>query len=106
MFCPGHTMETIEWRGDAGRPRIDRDRGRPMEFQLNRDHAKPLYLQLAEQMQERIRTGSLPTGTKLPPVRSLANDLGLTRLTVHNAYSELQAGGWVEAYVGRGTFVA
>lgn len=77
-----------------------------MEFQLNRDHAKPLYLQLAEQMQERIRTGSLPTGTKLPPVRALAVDLGLTRLTVHNAYSELQAGGWVEAYVGRGTFVA
>lgn len=77
-----------------------------MEFQLDRNHAKPLYLQLSEQLQERIRSGSLPAGVKLPPVRNLATDLGLTRLTVHNAYSELQAGGWVEAYVGRGTFVA
>jgi DNA-binding transcriptional MocR family regulator len=77
-----------------------------MEFQLNRDHAKPLYLQLSDQLQERIRSGSLPAGVKLPPVRDLALNLGLTRLTVHNAYSELQAGGWVEAYVGRGTFVA
>lgn len=77
-----------------------------MEFQLNRRHAKPLYLQLAEQMQDRIRSGALPGGTRLPAVRALANDLGLTRLTVHNAYSELQASGWVEAYVGRGTFVA
>ena len=77
-----------------------------MEFQLDRNHAKPLYLQLSEQLQERIRSGALPAGVKLPPVRDLANDLGLTRLTVHNAYSELQAGGWVEAYVGRGTFVA
>jgi 2-aminoadipate transaminase len=77
-----------------------------MEFQLDRNHAKPLYLQLSDQLQDRIRSGSLPCGAKLPPVRDLANTLGLTRLTVHNAYSELQAGGWVEAYVGRGTFVA
>ncbi|MCA0352443.1 MAG: PLP-dependent aminotransferase family protein [Chloroflexi bacterium] len=77
-----------------------------MEFQLDRQHAKPLYIQLSEQLQERIRSGSLPAGTKLPPVRDLAESLGLTRLTVHNAYSELQASGWVEAYVGRGTFVA
>lgn len=77
-----------------------------MEFQLDRHHAKPLYLQLSEQLQERIRTGALSAGAKLPPVRDLANSLGLTRLTVHNAYSELQANGWVEAYVGRGTYVA
>lgn len=77
-----------------------------MEFQLNRNHAKPLYLQLSDQLQDWIRSGALPAGAKLPPVRNLATTLGLTRLTVHNAYSELQAGGWVEAYVGRGTFVA
>ena len=77
-----------------------------MEFQLDRDSARPLYRQLAEQVVERIRIGALPPGTRLPPVRQLARTLGLTRLTVHNAYGELQAGGWVEAYVGRGTFVA
>jgi 2-aminoadipate transaminase len=30
----------------------------------------------------------------------------VTRLTIHSAYAELQAGGWIEATVGRGTFVA
>ncbi len=39
-------------------------------------------------------------------MRELARQLGVTRLTIHSAYSELQAGGWVEATVGRGTFVA
>lgn len=39
-------------------------------------------------------------------MRQLAQQLGVTRLTVHSAYSELQAGGWIEATVGRGTFVA
>ena len=31
-----------------------------------------------------------------PPVRKLATELGVTRLTVQNAYSELQSGGWIE----------
>jgi DNA-binding transcriptional MocR family regulator len=36
----------------------------------------------------------------------MAADLGVTRLTVQNAYADLQNSGWVEATVGRGTFVA
>ncbi|HEU5200182.1 MAG TPA: PLP-dependent aminotransferase family protein, partial [Ktedonobacterales bacterium] len=48
----------------------------------------------------------LPPGDRLPTVRQLAADLGLTRLTVHSAYAELQAQGLIESVVGRGTFVA
>lgn len=77
-----------------------------MQFKLNRSSSQPLYTQLAQDIQRRIRTGALPPGTRLPTVRRLAQQLGVTRLTVHSAYSELQAGGWVEATVGRGTFVA
>ncbi len=77
-----------------------------MQFTLNRASSQPLYTQLAQDIQRRIRTGALPPGTRLPTVRELAQQLGVTRLTVHSAYSELQAGGWVEATVGRGTFVA
>jgi DNA-binding transcriptional MocR family regulator len=65
-----------------------------------------LYLQVVEQIQERIRSGALPVGSRLPPIRQLAGELGLTRLTVHNAYAELQADGWIESYVGRGSYVA
>lgn len=77
-----------------------------MELRLDRESGKPLYRQLVDLLIERIRSGALPPGSRLPPVRELAQDVGLTRLTVHNAYSELQATGWVEAFVGRGTFVA
>ncbi|MBC8162086.1 MAG: PLP-dependent aminotransferase family protein [Roseiflexaceae bacterium] len=77
-----------------------------MHFSLDRTSVRPLYRQLTHEIQQRIRSGALPPGARLPPVRELAQQLGVTRLTVHSAYSELQAGGWVEATVGRGTFVA
>lgn len=77
-----------------------------MQISLDRSSSQPLYLQLAHTIQQRIRSGALPSGARLPTVRELAETLGVTRLTVHNAYSELQAGGWVEATVGRGTFVS
>jgi len=77
-----------------------------MQIKLNRGGPQPLYTQLAQDIQRRIRSGALPPGARLPTVRELAMQLGVTRLTVHSAYSELQAGGWVEATVGRGTFVA
>ena len=77
-----------------------------MQFKLNRSSPQSLYSQLAQDIQSRIRSGALPPGARLPTVRELASQLGVTRLTVHSAYSELQAGGWVEATVGRGTFVA
>lgn len=77
-----------------------------MQFHIQRHTQRPLYVQLVEQIQERIRTGALPTGTRLPPIRQLASELGLTRLTVHNAYAELQADGWIESFVGRGSYVA
>src|SRR5919202_6127492 len=77
-----------------------------VQLELDRASRRPLYLQVVDQIKERIRSGSLPAGTRLPPVRQVAHDLGLTRLTVHNAYAELQADGWIESFVGRGSFVA
>jgi DNA-binding transcriptional MocR family regulator len=77
-----------------------------MQITIDRNSSQPLYQQLVVDIQRRIRAGTLPPGTRLPTVRELAVRLGVTRLTVHNAYSELQSGGWVEATVGRGTFVA
>src|SRR5579859_4180278 len=73
---------------------------------INRQHSKPIYRQISEQICIQIGEGRLPVGTQLPPVRQLAEMLGITRVTAQNAYSELQAGGWVESTVGRGTFVS
>ncbi len=77
-----------------------------MQITLDQTSREPLYQQLANHILQRIRNGALPPGTRLPTVRQFAHQLGVTRLTVHSAYAELQADGWVEATVGRGTFVA
>lgn len=77
-----------------------------MQIELDRNSREPLYRQLATSLQQRIRSGALPPRTRLPTVRQLALQLGVTRLTIHSAYAELQSGGWIEATVGRGTFVA
>ena len=77
-----------------------------LNLTLDRQGKVALYHQMAEQIKTRIGDGRLPAGTRLPTVRQMAKDAGVTRLTVQNAYGELQAGGWVEATVGRGTFVS
>lgn len=76
-----------------------------MKLTIERETAQPLYNQIAEQIKTEISTGRLPNGTRLPTVRSLAGDLGVTRMTVQTAYQTLQSDGWIESQVGRGTFV-
>jgi GntR family transcriptional regulator/MocR family aminotransferase len=53
-----------------------------------------------------VRSGRLAPGTRLPPYRSLAADLGVARNTVADAYAELVAEGWLTARQGSGTRVA
>ncbi|HEX6506448.1 MAG TPA: PLP-dependent aminotransferase family protein [Chloroflexota bacterium] len=77
-----------------------------MQIRIDRDADVPIYRQIVDQVAEQIRTGALPAASRLPPIRRVAVELGITRLTVHSAYSELQAQGLVESHVGRGTFVA
>jgi len=72
---------------------------------INREDTRPIYQQIVAHIKQMISSGRLPPGTRLPSVRHMAQDLNVNRLTVHNAYSELQATGWVESTVGRGTFV-
>jgi GntR family transcriptional regulator/MocR family aminotransferase len=53
-----------------------------------------------------VRSGRLRVGERLPPTRSLAADLGVSRTTVATAYDRLVAEGFLTARVGAGTFVA
>src|SRR5262245_44800840 len=65
----------------------------------------PLYKQIFDQIVERIRSRAFPSGHRLPPSRTLAEELGTTRNTVVRAYMDLEAAGFVGSTVGRGTFV-
>lgn len=57
-------------------------------------------------LREAVRSGRLAPGTRLPPYRSLAGDLGIARNTVAAAYAELVEEGWLSARQGSGTRVA
>ena len=76
-----------------------------MNLQLDRESRLPAYVQIRNQLRERILRGDLPPGTRLPPEREMARRLGVSRTTVVSAYDELEAEGLVTAHVGRGTVV-
>ncbi|WP_442807244.1 MocR-like pyridoxine biosynthesis transcription factor PdxR [Streptomyces sp. NBC_01294] len=61
---------------------------------------------LAQALRDAVRSGRLAGGTRLPPYRTLAADLGLARNAVADAYAELVAEGWFTARQGSGTRVA
>lgn len=77
-----------------------------MSIRLTRETDQPLYLQVAEQLRRQIESGELSPQTRLPPSRILAKKLGVNRITIVNAYAELEAEGLVVSRVGSGTFVA
>lgn len=65
----------------------------------------PLYTRLAGRIEDAIEDGVLPVGSKLPPQRNLAYDLGVTVGTVSRAYAIVRERGLVSGEVGRGTYV-
>ncbi len=76
-----------------------------MRIPLDRQSIVPLYQQIKQHLHQGILSGSLAADTRLPASRQLARDLGVNRITVENAYSELEADGLVFSRVGSGTYV-
>lgn len=66
----------------------------------------PPFGQLRSQLISQIRSGDLPEGTKLPAVRRLAADLGVSPNTVARAYRELESAGYLVTKGRGGTLVA
>jgi DNA-binding transcriptional regulator YhcF (GntR family) len=56
---------------------------------------EPVYAQIARQIRAQIAAGSLAAGALLPPVRTIASDLGVNLNTVARAYRMLEAEGFV-----------
>lgn len=77
-----------------------------MELHVVIEGDKDLAGQLYRQLKEAIRSGRLAAGEKLPPSRLFAEQLGLSRKTVSQAYEQLSFDRLLTGRVGRGTFVA
>ena len=56
-------------------------------------------------VQREVASGALPAGSRLPPVRALERQLGLSKNTAQAAYDELVARGVLEARPREGVFV-
>ncbi|MER1976194.1 MocR-like pyridoxine biosynthesis transcription factor PdxR [Pseudocitrobacter faecalis] len=66
----------------------------------------PRYRHIARQLKTAIEEGKLTAGRRLPSSRVYAQELGVSRATVENAYGELVAQGWLERRGQAGTFVS
>lgn len=75
-------------------------------LRIDADDPTPPYEQLHRQLMTAIAFRALTPGTRLPPVRQLAADLGVAAGTVMRAYSELESEGFVVSRRGGGTAVA
>ncbi len=66
----------------------------------------PLYRQIENYLRQSILNGSLAAEMRLPASRELAQELGVSRITVNNAYAELESNGLIYTREGSGTYVA
>ena len=73
---------------------------------IRHDTDVPPFEQARAQIATRIASGELPSGTRLPTVRALADDLGVAVNTVARVYKELEADGLVVTDGRRGTHVS
>ncbi|MEQ0558610.1 GntR family transcriptional regulator [Amycolatopsis sp. NEAU-NG30] len=76
-----------------------------MKIVVDTENGVAPWRQVHDQVIRAVAAGALPEGTRLPPIRQLARDLGLAPGTVARAYRELEAAGWVATARARGTVV-
>jgi GntR family transcriptional regulator len=76
-----------------------------MFITIDEADARPIYVQVAEEIRALIARGELAEGAQLPPVRQLAADLGVNLNTVATAYRELQGEGLLSIRHGAGAVV-
>ena len=76
-----------------------------MKIVIRSQSELPIYAQIAEQIREQILTGSIPEGTVLPSIRSLAREVGVSVITTTRAYGDLEKEGFIASVQGKGTVV-
>lgn len=73
---------------------------------LSNASGQPLYQQIKDQIKDAILKEELTEGAPLPSIRSFANELKVSVLTIRRVYDELEKEGFVTSQIGVGTFVS
>lgn len=77
----------------------------PISIHLDKNKSIPMYLQLANQLQQLIETKQLSPGSSLPSIRKLATFLGVNTVTIVSAYKHLETKELIQAKKGSGYFI-
>ena len=77
-----------------------------LTYSFSKIGSESLYMYLYKCIREDILTGKITPGTKLPSKRSFAENLGVSVITVENAYAQLDSEGYVYASPTKGFFAA
>ena len=77
-----------------------------MKIIISNNSDTPLYQQIKGQITDAVLKGELSEGDPLPSIRSFANDLRVSVLTIRRVYDDLEKEGFVNSQVGIGTFVS
>lgn len=77
-----------------------------MDIQLDAVAGRPLYLQLRDQLRQRLLSGTIAPSSRLPSSRELSKLLHVSRNTVDEAYRMLEGEGLARIVGGQGTFAA
>ena len=77
-----------------------------MRLSVNPNDKTPIYRQLYEQIAAEVLSGTLRPGDPLPPIRTVSKELGVSMITVRNAWEMLERDGYLVTRAGSGCFVA
>src|ERR1700704_1680794 len=75
-------------------------------FIISQTDKRPIYLQIMEQIRQRVAVGDWTEGQPIPSIRQLAVDLQVSVITVKRAYLELEREGVIVTQQGKGSHVA
>ena len=78
----------------------------PSALTLSQSDKRPMYLQIMEQIKQRIALGDWVSGQAIPSIRQLAVELQVSVITVKRAYYELEREGVIVTQQGKGSHVS
>lgn len=84
---------------------VARNKSAVFNLEVDRRSPIPVYIQISDAIRANIQSGKLPADSVLPPSGRICDQLGITRMTLRQAYTVLAREGLVDAQRGRGTFV-
>jgi GntR family transcriptional regulator len=73
---------------------------------ISQSDGRPMYLQIMEQVKQRVAVGEWGPGEEIPSIRQLAVALRVSVITVKRAYLELEREGVIVTQQGKGSMVA